>query len=529
MSTFTNSIALSSNDAVVVPNGPSITYRHLSSIVGHLQTFLNNPTSPLYKTALPQNAIAISLPNGLEFVSVFLAITTAARIAAPLNPAYKKSELDFYLGDLNARAIIVSKGVVTQNLNNELLLSAKENKVKLIEVWYDDQRKRVEYEIFDENSLKSLYKSLNQPVLINYSSLIPGTAKSGDIALIIHTSGTTGRPKAVPLTHKNITKSMANISKTFKLTSADKTYLVMPLFHVHGLIGALLSTLSTGGTAIIPPRFSAKVFWSDFVKYGANWYTAVPTIHLILLNVAKPDPLPKLRFIRSCSSALAPDTFSQLEKVFHAPVIESYGSSESSHCMTANNLPPGDRRPGTVGVGQGVEVAILDDAGNKLSPGSIGEVGVRGENIMNGYLNNEKANKESFTSDGFFRTGDQGYQDKKDGFLTLTGRIKELINRGGEKISPIELDGVMHSHPEVSEAVAFGVPDKKYGEAVNAAVVLKAGSHLTEKELQAWLSDKLAKMKVPEKIFITDKLPKTATGKIQRRIIAKVFTSKSKL
>ncbi len=201
--------------------------------------------------------------------------------------------------------------------------------------------------------------------------------------------------------------------------------------------------------------------------------------------------------------------------------------TEASHQMTSNNLPPGERKPGTVGQGQGVEIVILNDQGKILPQGSIGEVSIKGSNVTHGYANNPKANAESFTN-GYFRTGDQGYLDG-DKFLVLTGRIKELINRGGEKISPIELDGVLLGHPKVDEAVAFGVPDEKYGQAVNAAIVLKKGEELSAKELQSFVGEKLAKFKVPTKFFFIDKLPKTATGKIQRRKIAEVFASKSKL
>lgn len=528
MATFISSIAVSDNEAIAITDtGASVSYAELADITGHLQLLFNDPQSPLFKLAPKQSAIAISLPNNLELVSAFLAITNGSRVAAPLNPNYKKAEFDFYFGDLQAKAVFVPRGTKQKGDAAPIVASARDNSVLLVEAWWDAPTRRVQFHVFNHVSALPIYKSGDSPVFVNQQAKFPGSAQPDEVAMILHTSGTTGRPKTVPLTHANISKSMSNIANTYKLTRADRSYIVMPLFHVHGLIGALLSTLSTQGCAIIPPKFSASHFWNDFIKFRANWYSAVPTIHLIMLNSKLPQTLPKIRFIRSCSAALAPATFKKLEETFNAPVLEAYAMTEASHQMTSNNLPPGIRKPGTVGQGQGVEVVILDDNGNILPIGKVGEVSIRGSNVTKGYANNPKANAESFTN-GYFRTGDQGYFDS-DKFLILTGRLKELINRGGEKISPIELDGVLLGHPSVREAVAFGVPDEKYGQAVNAAIVLKPGEKLTEAEIRQYLSDKIASFKMPAKFFFVEKLPKTATGKIQRRIIAQVFASKSKL
>lgn len=275
--------------------------------------------------------------------------------------------------------------------------------------------------------------------------------------------------------------------------------LVMPLFHVHGLLCALLAPLYSGGSIIVPTKFSASDFWHEFVTYKANWYTAVPTIHQILLKNPAPSPLPKIRFIRSCSSPLSPTVFTQLEEKFKAPVLEAYAMTEAAHQMTSNPLPPSKRKPGTVGIGQGVEVKILNDAGDEVPQGSEGEICIRGENVTKGYLNNPAANESSFTKGGFFRTGDQGKLDE-DGYVTITGRIKELINKGGEKISPIELDNVLTRHPSVSEAVSFAIPDDLYGQDIGVAIVLKSGAKLDQNELKAWVNEKLAKFKVPKKV-----------------------------
>lgn len=293
-----------------------------------------------------------------------------------------------------------------------------------------------------------------------------------------------------------------NIKATYQLTPEDRTLLVMPLFHVHGLLAAFLAPLYVGGSVIVPQRFSASDFWSDFVTYKANWYTAVPTIHQILLKTPLPNPIPNIRFIRSCSSPLSPKTLDDLEKTFNAPVLEAYAMTEASHQMTSNPLPPAKRQPGSVGIGTGVDIRILDEAGKEVPQGTAAEICVRGENVTKGYLNNPAANESSFTKDGFFRTGDQGLKDK-DGYVIITGRIKELINKGGEKISPIEVDNTLLGHPKVAEAVSFAIPDPgHYGEDIGAAVVLKNEGGASEKDLKSWVGDKLAKFKVPKQVCI---------------------------
>ena len=249
---------------------------------------------------------------------------------------------------------------------------------------------------------------------------------------------------------------------------------------------------------IVPLRFSPSEFWNHFIEYKANWYTAVPTIHQILLKNPPPAIIPRIRFIRSCSSPLSPKVFHELEKAFNAPVLEAYAMTEAAHQMTSNPLPPGERRPGSVGIGQGVEIKIMDQFGKEVPLGSEAEICIRGENVTKGYLNNPEANNTSFTSEGFFRTGDQGKQDKA-GYVILTGRIKELINKGGEKISPVELDNTIAHHSSVSEVVSFAIPDDMYGQDIGLAVVLK-DNKTSEDELRQWIATKLARFKVPKKV-----------------------------
>jgi oxalate---CoA ligase len=345
------------------------------------------------------------------------------------------------------------------------------------------------------------------------------TPHPDDVALFAYTSGTTGRPKCVPLTHANVLWSSRNTAECYGLTTIDRGLVVLPLFHGHGLIGATLSTLASGGSVIVPPRFSASEFWELFREHHATWYSAVPTIHQVLLARANSDGAPHSgpRFIRSCSAALAPTVLTELEKRFGAPVLEAYGMTEAAHQVASNPPPPLPHKPGTVGPGPGI--SIIDKTGRHLTANTSGEVVVRGPNVMRGYRNNPKANAEAFI-DGWFRTGDIGVIDS-DGYLAVTGRIKELINRGGEKISPEEVEAVLLQHPAVGVAAVFGVPDAKYGEEVSAAVVLRGAA--TAQELQAYCRTRLADFKVPKLIRITSAIPRNAMGKVQRSQLGALF------
>ena len=345
-----------------------------------------------------------------------------------------------------------------------------------------------------------------------------------EAALVLHTSGTTGRPKRVPILHRNIVVSMRNIVDHYSLSPSDISLCVMPLFHVHGLIASTLSTLLSGGTVVVPSKFSPLSFWRTVRETKATWYSAVPTIHNLLLSRAgndRPDGAEGLRFIRSCSAALAPEMMDRMERIFGVPVLEAYGMTEASHQIASNPQPPAARKPGTVGSGSGVMVGIMDDTGRMQAVGQRGEVVIKGPNVVGSYENNPEANAKSFT-EGWFRTGDQGFLDP-EGYLTLTGRIKELINRGGEKIGPREIDEVLLGHPAVAEAVCFGVPHPVWGEEVEAVVVVKEGQESSEAEILTFCKSRLSDFKCPKKIHIAKAIPRTATGKVQRGAVAKQF------
>ena len=475
--------------AVILPDdGLTTTYR---SLIEQIEA----TAGQLRQAGLePGQTLAIVLPNGLEYLVTFLAATRARLVAAPLNPAYKPEEFRFYLEDSGARAVLT--GLKPHRVGE----IARALQLKSLQVARD---KSGRVQVQGEGISQAGKSNADAP-------------RPDDIALFLHTSGTTSRPKGVPLTHANLMTSIGNIAAHYQLSPADTGLVVMPLFHVHGLIGATLSSLHAGSTLVMPPRFSAGAFWPAVKAHGVTWYSAVPTIHQVLLSRADADGAPHqsgLRFIRSCSSALAPATLAQLEGRFNAPALEAYAMTEAAHQMTSNPLPPGIHKPGSVGKGTNVDVAIMDEAGNLLSAGFAGEVVVRGNNVTRGYHNNPQANAEAFTN-GWFRTGDRGVQDS-DGYLTLIGRIKELINRGGEKISPLEVDAALLTHPAVAEAACFGAPHDKYGEEVHAAVV--AHSDVTAADLQSHCQGKLADFKVPKTIHIVKELPKGPTGKVQRR------------
>lgn len=446
--------------------------------------------------------VAMALPNGLPAIVGFLGASVAGT-AAPLNPGYREEEFRFYLEDTDARILLLPPEGA-----DEARRAAGDNvPVAIIAA--------------DAAGAVTVSPKSGGKGGTGRKASMPGP---DDVALVLHTSGSTGRPKRVPLKHGNIAVSVNNIVKTYDLTPDDVSLCVMPLFHVHGLVASLLSTLATGGTVVVPPKFNALGFWRMVRDHGVTWYSAVPTMHQLLIARAKGGEQPdtgRLRFIRSCSAALSPETMSTMEQAFGVPVLEAYGMTEASHQMASNPLPPGPRKAGSVGPGTGVRIGIMNAEGQLLKPGEHGEIVIQGPNVIQGYENNPEANASSFSS-GWFRTGDQGFIDA-DGYLTLVARIKELINRGGEKISPREIDELLLTHPDVAEAVAFGVPHRMWGEEVAAAVVLREQAASTESDLLAYCRERLADFKCPKKIHLTQTIPRTATGKIQRRVVAAAY------
>ncbi len=480
--------------AITAPFATPLSYGALDALVARTGQTLN-------RLGIGRgDRVGLVLPNCPEMATAFVAVASACT-CAPLNMAYRADEFEFYLSDLNAKALILAQG-------GETLARAVAAKlgIAVIELLAHPERGAGDFELTAASAERVA------------AAAHGGMAQANDVALILHTSGTTSRPKIVPLSHRNVCASARNISKTLRLTEADVELHIMPLFHIHGLIAGVLAPMAVGSQIFVTPGFHALKFFGWMKECKPTWFTAVPTMHQTILSrasgnadVIRDNPL---RFIRSSSSSMPTQVIAELEQVFKSPLIESYGMTEAAHQMASNPLPPARRIPGSVGLAAGPEVAIMDKDGQLLAPDTVGEIVIRGENVTAGYENNPEANAQAYTR-GWFRTGDQGALSA-DGYLTLTGRLKEIINRGGEKISPLEVDEVLMRHPAVAQVVTFAMPHPKLGEDVAAAVVLREGMTLTEQALRHFAATKLADFKVPRKIVFLAEIPKGATGKLQR-------------
>jgi len=522
--------------AIMAPERLPLTYENLYVHVTRVVHTLNN------MGVGRGDRVAIVLPNGPEMAVAFLAVAAGAT-SAPLNPAYRAKEFDFYLEDLSAKALIIHT-----SLDSPARAVAEARGIPIIEL----------KPVREEAGLFTLTSDEPSPAALGgFADLSRGSGlRLDDVALVLHTSGTTSRPKMVPLTHRNICTSAHHIATTLQLTEKDRCLNVMPLFHIHGLMAATLSSLLAGGSLVCTPGFDAEPFLAWIEEFKPTWYTAVPTMHQAVLAGLRQAQSSRastyretiarhpLRFIRSSSASLPPKVMAELEQVFNAPVIESYGMTEASHQMTSNPLPPRQRKPGSVGIPAGPEVAIMDEAGpdpsfvrtSLLTQGRIGEIVIRGMNVTLGYANNPQANQKAFTTSplvaetmtkAWFRTGDRGYFDR-DGYLFITGRLKEMINRGGENIAPREVDEVLLAHPAVAQAISFGVPHATLGEDVAAAVILKEDATVTERELRRFTFSRLIDYKVPTQILLVEQIPKGPTGKLQRIGLAEKLANKLK-
>lgn len=473
--------------ALVCPDdGLTYTHEDVASLVTELAGRLSTAG------VRPGDRVAVVLPNGPEIVLCLFAIGLLGAVIGPLNPDYTETEYRFYLSDLAPRFVIAGSEPPTA-------LVAAADDIPLIEATAARSDARPTFR-------------LNGRELGVASTFDRGGPE--DAALLLHTSGTTSRPKQVPLLQRNLTAQAASIATHYALSENDVSFCAMPLFHVHGLVASTLAQIGAGGRMVVPRRLVPGRFWDQAREYGMTWYSASPTPHQKLL-ARLDEPPPTLRFVRSCSSALSAEMMRDAEARLGVPMVEAYGMTENTHQMTSNPLPPAERRPGSVGVSAGAAVRIVDDNGRDVPAGEPGEVAISGPGLTPGYLANEKANAESFF-DGWFRTGDIGVLD--GGYLVLKGRRKEMINRGGENISPAEVEAVLVSHPLVTEAVAFSVPDTKYGERVAAAVVLNG--EVSTDELRRHARESLAAFKVPDEIYPMEEIPKTPTGKVQRSRMA---------
>ena len=475
-------------DAILAPDRPPLSYAGLLAQAHRVGAVLR------MAGIQPRHRVAIVLPNGAAMAAAFPCIAPWCAVA-PLNPALKAAEFGSHLEGLNAAAVIVapeSPAAVRQ--------VAASRGLRVVEL--------------NEGEAAGTF-TLKLPA----TASLPATPAGADaVALLLHTSGTTSRPKLVPLTQANLCASARNIAATLRLGRADVCLNVMPLFHIHGLMAPVLATLASGGSVFCAPGFDALRFFGWLAAANPTWYSAVPTMHQAILARAQRNreriEAARLRFIRSSSAALPPTVMAALEATFDAPVIEAYAMTEAAHQVCSNPLPPAPRKAGFVGPAAGPEVAVFDADGTPLPTGAEGEIVIRGANVMAGYLDNPDATAQAFHGD-WFRTGDQGFMDA-DGYVRVTGRLKELVNRGGEKIAPLEVDEALLDHRAVAQACAFAVPHPRLGEDIAAAVVLKEGETVDEKALRTFAAHRLADFKVPRRIVFVAELPKGPTGKVQR-------------
>jgi acyl-CoA synthetase (AMP-forming)/AMP-acid ligase II len=478
--------------AISAPGRPALSFAALRALTDRTLATLN-------ALHIGRNdRVAIVLANGPEmatcFVSAACGVTTA-----PLNPAYRTDEFEFYLADLHAKALIVEHGSTSPAIG-----AAQKLGVRIIDL--------------HAGEAAGDFTLSPRDAAVGTVAAQGVTAEPGDVSMVLHTSGTTSRPKIVPLTQANLCASAHHIARTLQFVPGDCGLNIMPLFHIHGLVAGVLAPLSAGSQVYCTPGFNALKFFGWMDEAHPTWYTAVPTMHQAILSRApkNADVILRhpLRFLRSSSSSMPPQVIRELEAVFGAPLIEAYGMTEATHQMASNPLPPAVRKAGSVGLAAGPEIGILGEDGVLLAAGEVGEIVIRGPNVTAGYESNPQANADAFVQ-GWFRTGDQGALDA-DGYLSLTGRLKEIINRGGEKISPREVDEILMDHPAVAQVVCFGMPHPKLGEEVAAVVVLREGLTVSERELQDFTATRVADFKVPKKILFMDEIPKGATGKLQR-------------
>lgn len=452
----------------------------------------------------PGDRIAVALPRGADSALALIAVASSCA-CVPVNPDLTADELQRYFSELKLTAL-----VTRADMNSPSRDVARTLDIAVIDFVPGPET--------DLGGCEFVGPTIGP-------ASTSGSARAEDDAFILLTSGTAARPKMVPLTHRNVCLSAQNAGRVLSLTSHDRLLNALPLFHAHGLISGLLTALAAGSSVIVTGGFDAPSFFGWMRDLQPAWYTAVPTIHRALLTAAEANPervrVSSLRVIRSASSSLAPAILNGLEAMFGVPVLETYGMTEAASQIAAN--PFELRKIGSVGRAAGPEIAIMDETGRALASGAQGEIMLRGPNMSRGYYNDEAATQAAFR-DGWFRTGDLGYLDA-DGYLFIVGRIKDVINRGGQKVSPLEVEEVLLAHPAVLEAGVFAIPHAKLGENVAAVVVLRANSEVTSDQLRQFARKRLAAYKVPSLIRSVAALPKGASGKVKRNALAELVSA----
>jgi acyl-CoA synthetase (AMP-forming)/AMP-acid ligase II len=477
---------------------------HLS--YGALAALVDDVATRLGSTGLHRgDAVGLVCANTAEFVVALLGAARAGLVVAPIDPTLPESQMSARLEALGAQAILLGPPAAD---------AAPIAQVK-VPTW------SLRVDISRAGTATATLET--GPRLVRHVRGADQELSSHD-ALVLFTAGTTDQAKMVPLTHANVAASVQGICATYELGPADATVAVMPFFHGHGLFAALLASLASGGCVLLPERgrFSAHTFWDDMRAVAATWFTAVPTIHEILLErsaLEYPGPqVVPLKFVRSCSAPLNTATQRALERTLGAPLLSAYGMTETTHQATSEPLPQqGPLKHGSVGRATGVDIRIVDRNGHTCSAGTVGEVWVHGPTVARGYLANPTETAHSFP-DGWFRTGDLGSLDE-DGYLFLAGRIKNVINRGGEKISPEHVEDILAGCPGVAEAAVFAIPDATYGQRVGAAVVVRECESIGSEQILQYSRNRLSAFEVPDRLEVVAALPHTAKGGLDRRAV----------
>lgn len=476
---------------IISPDGPRvITYQRLGECINRIVDSLRQ------QGVSKGDKISILLHNIPEYAYIFLGAMKLGAVASPINVHLKAPELQFLFEHAENKVVVASPDFLP-------LLQ------KVWQLW----GKTLSVAVLDEDDEDLHFRQTP----VNTSSP-PIEVSSEDEAELLYTTGTTGQPKGVLLTHSNLLSEAQFIVAGHRFTENDRSLCLLSLFHINGQVVNLISGLLSGGSIILPNRFSARAFWPTLAKYEATWFNAVPTIYSILLNRPKEEVehlnLSRLQFGRSASAPLPVSVQKAFEERFHIPIIETYGISETASQVTTNPREVNERRLGSVGKAQGCEIKTVDKEWQELPRGQEGEIVVRGKNVLRGYYRDPKATAEAL-HDGWFYSGDLGSQDDQ-GFVFITGRIKELIIRGGANIQPREVDEVLYDHPKIQDAATVGIPDSFYGEEVKSFVVLKPGQECSEEELLDYCCQRLAAFKCPKSISFLEEMPKSPGGKIIR-------------
>jgi acyl-CoA synthetase (AMP-forming)/AMP-acid ligase II/acyl carrier protein len=493
--------------AICHPARPDLTYAGLQRQVGAVATWLR-------KVELGRTArVAVALPSGPELAAAILGVAAAAT-CLPLNPDSPRAELEALMDELRLDCVLVD-----ERRKSVTAAIAEAHDVPVLAVETDPLSPAGAFGL----------RLLSRRVPARSPGPLAGERRPDDMAVVLHTSGTTSKPKIVPLSHRNVCTSALNIASSLQLTEVDRCLNVLPLYHSHGLMSPLMATVAAGASILCTSRFDVAEFLRLLAEFAPTWYSAVPPIHREVVDAApsSADALAasRMRFVRSASAPLSSDLNDALARTFDVPVIESYGMTETASIVTSNPLPPGRRKKGSVGVSIGCEVGIMAESGTPVPPGQRGEIVVSGPTVTLGYENDPAANERAFVN-GWFRTGDEGFVDE-EGYLFITGRMKEIVNRGGAKVSPVEVDDALRSHPRVLDAASFAVPHAGLGDDLAAAVVAEVGAVITEEEVRQHIGARLSTYKVPSRIYFVDEIPTTDTGKVRRRELAKRFAPAS--